>query len=282
MADTGVDEDAGAGVDGGWPTEMMLGGARPAPMHVPAGYDGTPRPLLILLHGYGVDGQTQDAYFGLSALVDEKDYFLIVPDGTPEASAEMNRFWNATDACCDFYQSGVDDVAYLLGLIDEAKQRVEVDRVYVAGHSNGGFMSYRLACEASDVVRAVVSLAGSTFLDGADCGAVEPVSVLQIHGDQDGTVFFDGLMMGGLGYPGAEETVRRWAARAGCDDGALDQGTPFDLDTGLAGDETTVSTHRTGCAPGVEAELWRIQGGGHIPALAPDFGERIIDWVLSH
>lgn len=274
-------DDAGA-PDAGWPREVILGGDRPAPMRIPADYDGTTRPLILLLHGYGVDAATQDAYFGLSSRVDQRGFFLILPDGTREASAQMSRFWNATDACCDFYGSGVDDVTYLLGLIDEAKARVAVDRVYLVGHSNGGFMSYRLACEASEVVEAIVSLAGSTFLDETRCHAAEPVSVLQIHGDADGTVFFDGLMMNGLGYPSAEETVRRWAARAGCDEGAAEQGPPIDVDVALPGDETTVTTYRSGCAPGVEAELWRIQGGGHIPTLAMDFADRILDWAFSH
>ena len=65
----------------------------------------------------------------------------------------------------------MDDVGYLSGLIAEAEQTYNIDpkRVYLIGHSNGGFMSFRMACEASELITAIVSLAGSTFENPADC-----------------------------------------------------------------------------------------------------------------
>ena len=64
---------------------------------------------------------------------------------------------------------------------------VDPYRIYVAGHSNGGFMSYRLACTHADRIAAIVSLAGATFDTPADCSPTEPVAVLQIHGTADDT-----------------------------------------------------------------------------------------------
>ena len=69
---------------------------------------------------------------------------------------------------------------------------VHPGRVYLLGHSNGGYMSYRLACDASDRITALASLAGATFKSPSKCNATEPVSVLQVHGTQDDLVPYEG------------------------------------------------------------------------------------------
>ena len=72
-------------------------------------------------------------------------------------------------------------------MIDEAMVHFNIDtqRIGVFGHSNGGFMGYRLACDISDRLTHVIRFAGTTWADSASCGEVEPVSVLQIHGTWD-------------------------------------------------------------------------------------------------
>lgn len=74
-----------------------------------------------------------------------------------------NRFWNASDACCDFYHTGTDASGYLHQLLETVKSRypVDPDRVYLIGHSNGAFIAYRMACEHAADVTAIVSLAGA-------------------------------------------------------------------------------------------------------------------------
>jgi hypothetical protein len=118
---------------------------------------------------------------------------LIVPEG--KVDSDGNRYWNATDYCCDFYRSGVDDVKYITGLVEEAAKYFAVDmkRVYLMGHSNGGFMSHRIACDRSDLVAAIVNVAGATWYDAEKCGDPEPVSVLQVHGTWDTVIYYDGL-----------------------------------------------------------------------------------------
>src|SRR5688572_27262361 len=121
---------------------------RPYGLKVPAGYEGqAPVPLVVLLHGYTSNGAQQAAYFGLPAVADKEGFLLATPDGTRDRLG--NRFWNATDACCDFFRSGVDDVAYIDAVIDDiaAKYPVDPARVFVAGHSNGAFMAHRYACD---------------------------------------------------------------------------------------------------------------------------------------
>lgn len=284
VTDAGGSMDAGDATDAGiWPDEFTLGPAdREAPLLVPSDYDGTALPLIILLHGYTVTGAIQDQYFGLSRIMDDRRFHLILPDGTREPLPAMNRFWNATPACCDIARTGVDDSSYLFGLIEEAKTKVSVSKVYAVGHSNGGFMSYRLACDDSEAIDAVASLAGATFIDEDDCNATTPVSVLQIHGTTDTTILYSGGNTGVGAYPGAEETVRRWASRAGCDTQSSESGPDIDLDTVVPGAETEVVRYRAGCAPGTEAELWRMVGAGHIPTLSQDFSDRVVDWLFAH
>ena len=270
-------EDGGA--DGGAVPEApaTIGPAdRPAALVVPGAYDGaTPLPAVILLHGFGASGEAQDTYLGLSRTARREGFYVVLPDGT--AGADGRRFWNATPACCDFGGVGVDDVAYITGLIDALEAAVPVadGQVFLMGHSNGGFMSYRMACERSARIAGIVSLAGSDYEADDACVATEPVAVLQIHGDMDATIPYAGLAGA---YPSAPDVVARWAARNEC--GATPvAGAPLDLEGGIAGDESEVSRYE-GCAAG--AELWTIVGGGHIPAPSRGFAATVLAWMRAH
>lgn len=253
---------------------------RPATLVVPGAYDGvTPLPAILLLHGYSANGGAQDLYFQLSRNARREGFYVVIPDGTVDGSG--NRFWNATPACCDFGGTGVDDVAYLTGLIDELEAAVPVadGQVFLMGHSNGGFMSYRMACERAERFAGLVSLAGSDFPNDDDCVPSEPVSVLQIHGTEDPTIRYDGGETT-RPYPSAPDVVARWAARAGCDTSAGPvEGEPLDLDSGIEGAETVVTRYETGCA--ASAELWTIEGGGHIPPLTRDFTPAVLSWMRA-
>lgn len=262
-------------------TDFVAGGDRPVTVEVPGAYDpATPTPLLLLLHGYTATGTLQNAYFQMSAVADARGLIYAHPDGTTDPQGD--QFWNATDACCDFFSSDVDDVGYLMGLVDEISSKVNVDpkRIYFVGHSNGGFMSYRLACEASDRIAAIVSLAGATFADPADCGATAPLSVLQIHGTMDEVVAYGGGSFVNA-YPSAAETTAYFAALDGCSQPPVSSGGPLDIDSMLAGAETTVDAYPD-CDAGYGVELWTIVGGSHVPTLAPGFSEKIVDFLLAH
>lgn len=277
----GNTEGGGTGDGGGQTTmDFVAGGDRPVNVHLPAGYDpAVPTPLLILLHGYGASGALQDSYFHMGDAADASGLVFAAPDGTKDANG--SRFWTATDACCNFAELPVDDSAYLIGLVDEIAGKLNIDpgRVYFAGHSNGGFMSYRLACDHADKIAAIASLAGATHNDQADCPASEPVSVLQIHGTADATIAYLGGQNLGNIYPGAQETVQRWVTVDGCDSqGEL--GAPRDVEGSIAGDESSVEVF-SGCDANTSVELWTIPGGSHIPNLAADFSQQVIDWLLA-
>ncbi len=269
--------DAGApdgGVDAGpEPPDTVGPEERPARLFVPQAYDGvTALPLVLLLHGYGVDAAVQDAYLGLTRAARTDGFYVLLPDGTIDADG--NRWW-------DVLGETVDDHAYLRGLIEETRDAVPVlaGEIYVVGHSNGGFMAYRLACDSADLVAGIASLAGSDAI--AACDPAAPVSVLQMHGTADGTVSYEGGSIIGYDYPSAPAVVERWAGRDGCDTGASETLDPLDLVSNIDGAETQVTAYRTGCA-GAQAELWSMEGADHIPPLTREFTPSVITWLRAH
>src|SRR5690606_23332723 len=119
-----------------------VGGVRPAEVVIPSDWTSEGSyPVVVLLHGYSATSRIQNIYFRTSALVDELQYVLVLPDGLEDSAG--NQYWNATDWCCDFGDVGPDDSRYLSELAEEVVQRYAGDprRVYFMGHSNGGFMS---------------------------------------------------------------------------------------------------------------------------------------------
>jgi len=255
---------------------------RPYGLKVPAGYDRHhPAPLVVLLHGYTSNGANHAAYFGMVDEADRGGFLLAYPDGTRNIMGA--RFWNATDACCDFFRSGVDDVGYLDAVIDDISARYAVDpaRVYVVGHSNGAFMAHRYACDRADRVAAIVTLAGMQWKDQSHCRPSSAVSVLHVHGRDDWTVRYDGGSTPEGIYPGAVETIGDWAALDHCRGSLEATGRRFDLDRLVAGQETVEEAY-SGCPAGTTLELWTIQHGGHVPAFTSQWAEAIWAFMLKH
>ncbi len=255
--------------------------ARPVDVIVPDGLPDTPAPLVVVLHGYSGTADVQQQYFRFQEEAAARGAVLAYPDGTPDR--RDLQFWNATDACCDFFGSDVDDVAYLSAVVDHVRSMHAIDpqRIYLAGHSNGGFMSYRLACERADLFAAVVSLAGATYADPADCSPSEPVSIAQVHGTLDEVIAYDGGDLIGSDYPSAAATAATWAGYNGCDTAIEPGGDTIDLESQLAGDETTVARFG-GCPATGAVELWTIADGRHIPQLTDGFAAAVFDFFEAH
>jgi len=256
--------------------------ARPYELVVPDATDGGPLPLVVLLHGYGSSGRGHEGYFGLSRVTRARGVLLAVVDGTRDPTGK--QFWNATDACCNFYGSAVDDVAYLGAVLDdiERENRVDPTRIYLLGHSNGAFMAHRFACDEGARVAAIVALAGVPPIDAAAC-ASKGVSVLQVHGDADGVIAYRGGKSFGNGkpYPSADDAVREWARRDGCGATRAAAGPALDLDRAVAGAETTRERFE-GCPAGVDVELWTMHGSGHVPSFGPRWADAAVDFLLRH
>jgi polyhydroxybutyrate depolymerase len=237
--------------------------------------------LVLALVGYGVTGEEMlrepglGAGFGVLPGID--DVIVAAPDGSihPVLGA---RFWNATDACCGFesqFGPQVDDVDYLTRLTDELLSRYPVDarRVYVIGHSNGGGMTHRLACDAPERYAGFVAMAGNTYYNVEDCGLDQKINLLQIQGTADPVNLLEGGVppLGDAPYPSTIGTVERVAELVGCQGHLVSKGR-LDLEprlfSGNSRRETQVSGY-TGCH-GATIDLWLIEGGGHLWFLSCD------------
>ena len=250
---------------------------------VPESYSASEaHPLIILLHGYTSSGRSQDSYFQVSDLADDYGFLFAAPDGVREPSGDENRFWNASDACCNFFGLEVDDSGYIRSIIDEMKQRYNVDenRVFLIGHSNGGFMSFRMAYEHSDAVAAIASLAGANHVEQREAPE-NPVHILQIHGTNDETIGYQGGDIQDNRYPSALQSVRRWANYNGCSQSGVGRELR-DLEASLPGHESGVLKFEVGCKSGGSAELWTIASGTHVPVLSDTFAAQVVEWLLAH
>ncbi len=266
---------------------LEIGGDRPAKVILPESYSLAKRyPIVVMLHGYSANAGTQNIIFQLKERVDEREFILILPEGTRDNGGK--QFWNATPECCDFDAKRVNDVTYLSDLIDEALALYAANpaKVNFVGHSNGGYMSYRLACEIPEKLNRIAVLAGSVFLDEKACVGKKSVSVLHMHGTADDVVPYgemlddpaDGAFR--VKTVGAEAAVSRWRAKAGCDTELKNTGT-FDFLSGRAGNETEVLI-ATGCADDTKIELWRMNEGDHLLLDANNaWRDRVADFLLE-
>ena len=247
-------------------------------------------PLIVSLHGFGGDSAHQSGYVPLHERVNTDGFALLLPNGTPDIDG--NRSWNPTDSpfTKNSGETGQDDVAYLTELIQEAMKVRDFGPVYFFGYSNGGFMSYHMACRGLPGLRAVASLSGTSYVEDSSCDGAHPVSVLHIHGDADDVILFEGdksePYTEGDGepafYAGAQDMVARWSRRAGCDwPGDPAPYAVLDLDKYVPGSETQAFRSESGCAEGISIELWTGMGSGHSPGYGDAFADALVDWLMA-
>ena len=255
-----------------------FGDTRPVDLQVPVDFDaGKTYPLVMVLHGYTATGFIQEAYFGIKTEVTDGNAFVLAPDGLVDSKG--NQFWNADPACCDYDHTGVDDVGYLGGVLDDVIAAWPVSRVILLGHSNGGWMAYRMACERADIVTAIGVLAGEATSD--TCTPSQPVDVLHIQGTADEEVNYNGETdaMTGVTYPGAVASTMRWAGFDTCGTTAANVGAPIDLDDTVPGAETQISQYP--CTANA-VELWTMTGSSHIPSMNASFEPMLWSWLSTH
>ena len=159
-------------------------------LYIPAIYDGSAdAPLVLNFHGYGSTANEQMFYGDFRDIADTEGFLLVHPQGTI-LNGDQN--WNV-----GFPGSGntTDDVGFTEALIDELANlyTINLDRVYATGMSNGGYMSFLLACKLSEKIAAVASVTGSMTPGTYNaCNAQHPTPILQIHGTSDSTVPYNG------------------------------------------------------------------------------------------
>ena len=174
-------------------TVKIKGADRNYTVHVPPSYNGqTPMPLVIALHGHAQSGQIIAESTKLNELADKEGFIAVYPDATTWAGEEAWRAWD-TDNGLIPPGKDADDVSFLRTIIDKAESDYKIDpnRIYMAGLSNGGMMSFRAAGELSDKIAAIAVVSGA--MSGIEPAPRHQISVLNIHGTADRIVPYDGL-----------------------------------------------------------------------------------------
>jgi len=229
-------------------------------LHVPPGLPvGDDVPLLVALHGGGLGSADQFASnSGFEGVADDAGFIVVFPNGVGVPPDDALRTWNGGRCCGPAMNQGSDDVAFLVAVVEDvaATYPIDPDRVYAAGHSNGGIMSYRLACEAADTFAAIGVFAGTMEVD--DCDPTSPVSVLHIHGDADENLPVDGgrgpksITPADFRFTSPRRAVDAWVELDGCPGEPRVSAIP----------EVDIRTWGP-CSDGAEVQFQVIAGGEH-------------------
>lgn len=236
-----------------------------APLHWPPQLPaGRRAPLLLVLHGLGASAEAIEKHTALPAFAREHGIAWLAPNGPLDRKGR--RFWDAGASCCNFERLPVDHVTALADLLQRSlvDERLDRNRVYVVGYSNGGFMAHRLACERPDLMRGIASVAGAGPLEAPTCKEPRALRVLQIHGDADAIVTYGGGHLFNDSrlprHASAQETGTDWGRRLGCAEKPTNAPL-LDFDAKLPGSETQVLRY-PGCTRGA-IEVWTVLGGNH-------------------
>lgn len=221
-------------------------------LYVPATYSaGTPVPLVFNLHGYTSDNLQQEFYGDFRPIADTANFIIAHPNGTLDGLG--NRHWDT------FGLGQVDDLGFIAALIDtiSAHFSIDPDRVYSTGMSNGGFMSYDLACYRSDRFAAIASVTGTMIAPRlAGCQAGHPTPVMQVHGTADPTVNYNG----GSGLVPIETLVAHWVQFNACAPAPVITAVPNVVTTdGCTAEHYLYSSGSAGST----VEFFKVIGGGH-------------------
>ena len=238
-------------------------------VHVPKGHDPEkPTPVILALHGAMMNGALMALFCGLSETSEQAGFIVVYPSGTG-----IGPFltWNAGGLQGRIAEGRPDDVAFIGKVLDDLATTVKVDtnRVYACGMSNGAMMCYRLAAELSDRIAAIAPVAGTIAID--ESKPKRPVSVIHFHGTKDPLVPFDAgnsNMPSFMKLKGVEESVQTWVKLDGCNSKPTNDTLSND------GDQTKVTRQTYGGGKGGnEVVLITIEGGGHTwPGMDMMFG----------
>ena len=210
-------------------------------------------PLVFALHGYGGSAGGMISYAGMNEIAAEYGFAICYPQGLPDQSG--NNFWNVGYA---FHQDQtVDDVAFLTSLTQylQEEYNLSLENVFSTGFSNGGDMSYMLACEASDIFKAIAPVAGCMMEDIYNNCNPEPIPVLEIHGTNDNVTLWDGDMNNNDGwgaYLSTMDGIDYWVNANDCSSSE---------DISVTGN--TINHRYFDCNDNVEVWLYEVIGGGH-------------------
>jgi polyhydroxybutyrate depolymerase len=195
----GYDKD-GNSYDGPIETITHNGLERKYIIYTPQGYDGNSKlPLLLNFHGFGGQAGDHMSYSNMRSTADAENFILVYPQGTDlDGSPHWNAALNGGDN-----KSDVDDLGFIEALINKlsSENLIDLKRVYAVGYSNGGMMSYALACYKSGLISAIGSVSG--YMLQTECSPSHSIPLIKLHGTTD---YYDG---GGV-YNSVESVLNFW------------------------------------------------------------------------
>lgn len=225
-------------------------------LYVPDSYDrNRATPMVFNFHGYGSNAEQQMNYSNMIEVADEEGFLVIHPQGTPLPLTGSPHFcvggWTRS---CD-----VDDVSYTNYLINVISSLYNIDmlRIYSTGMSNGGFMSYHLACNLSNRIAAIASVTGSMTPETYnDCNPSRPVPILQMHGLEDTVVPLTGIPNN---MEPLQKVIDYWVEHNNCTAQYI-----VDYIDLVPGDNSQVfQIAWSGCDEGSEVRFYTFSGAGH-------------------
>jgi len=227
-------------------------------VHEPIGYDdSTALPLVINMHGYGSNAFQQAFYSNMNPVADSENFFVVYPNGV---SNEWNVGFQGQD-----YLNGTDDVGFISALIDTIMNSYAIDpaRVYSTGMSNGGFMSYRLACDLNNRIAAIASVTGSmTNIMASNCTNPPPFPIMEIHGTLDSIVPYEG----GGAFLHIDSVVQFWVTNNLCNPLPVVE----DLPDNVNSDGSTITKYAwNNCDGSTRVVLLKVINGEHTWPGAP-------------
>ena len=238
------------------PTQTLEhdGQTREYVLYVPDSYDGSSAvPLLFNFHGFGGEASDQMSWADFRPLADEHGFIVVYPQGT---DLDGYSHWNSALPGGD-NKSTADDFGFIIALLDQiaASHNIDAERVYASGYSNGGFMSYALACHHSDRFAAIAPVS-ATMLgeDNSDCSPSHPMPVISFHGTADSVIPYEG---GSDGYQSVADVLGYWTAANNI--------SAAPTTTSASDDGTTIErTRYEGGDRGAAVEHYKVIDGEHV------------------
>ena len=226
-------------------------------LYVPTSVDwNQPVPLVFVFHGGTGNAQSAIRMSGFNEVADQNGVVVVYPNGTGPLSDDKFLTWNGGSCCAYAQNNNVDDVGFVRAIVADLQSLAPIDekRIYATGMSNGGMLSHRLGCEASDVFAAIAPVSGT--LNFSPCQPSQPISVAAFHGTDDRNVPYDGGVgqesLVGVDFASVSDSIELWTSANGC--GRQPQTNTTD---------NFVHEVWTGCDEKTAVELYTIIGGGH-------------------
>jgi len=223
-------------------------------LYVPESYDKNKQaPLLLNYHGFTSNASEQMLYGDFRSVADTAGFIIAHPEGL---RFNGQTHWNVGGWTVG---SQVDDVDFTSSLISEIAGNYNIDesRIYATGMSNGGYMSFLLACQLSDQIAAIASVTGSMTPETLEaCDPQHPMPILQIHGTSDPVVPYEGTI-----WTRSINTVMSyWSEFNAC---TLEANTTDIEDLNQSDGSTAERLSYADCQKGVSTIHYKIKGGGH-------------------